>query len=130
MINFDEIRAKAESGDAGCQYVMWECCKYGYGGNKADVNEALQWLCKAAEAGHSAAQYYLGLAYESGDGIIQDKEEAIKWLRKAAIHDSGQCVVSAKSKLLNDYGLTLLEWYGHDKEVQYEFDRKKYNYGE
>ena len=41
---------------------------------------AIDWLLKAAEAGHTEAQYYLGMCYY----YKSNKDEAIKWLRMAA----------------------------------------------
>lgn len=37
------------------------------------------YLCRKAEA-----QFNLGLCYANGDGMLQDKAEAVKWYRKAA----------------------------------------------
>ena len=44
---------------------------------------AEQWR-KAAEQGDAKAQYYLGHCYNMGEGVAQDKAEAVKWYRKAA----------------------------------------------
>jgi putative methionine-R-sulfoxide reductase with GAF domain len=41
-------------------------------------------LKKAAMAGDPAAQYSLGMRYESGDGIGEDDQEALRWFLKAA----------------------------------------------
>ena len=41
------------------------------------------WLDKAVE-GDASAQFWLGAAYERGDGIKQDFAQAIKWLLKSA----------------------------------------------
>lgn len=46
---------------------------------------AVKWLTKAAEAGHTKAQYHLGLCYYYGYlGLKMNNEEAIKWFREAA----------------------------------------------
>lgn len=37
-----------------------------------------------AEQGLAAAQYSLGVAYDTGDGVRQNHSEAVKWYRKAA----------------------------------------------
>ena len=37
-----------------------------------------------AKAGNAMAQYNLGLMYDKGEGVPQDKAEAVKWYRKAA----------------------------------------------
>lgn len=39
---------------------------------------------KAAEQGDAAAQYYLGVLYSSGVGVLQDDKKAITWYRKSA----------------------------------------------
>ena len=39
---------------------------------------------KAAQEGDPAAQCYLGVCYQTGQGVQQDYQEAVKWYRKAA----------------------------------------------
>ena len=39
---------------------------------------------KAAEEGDAAAQCYLGICYQTGQGVAQDYPQALKWLRRAA----------------------------------------------
>ena len=57
-----------------------------YNGNGMPKNrlEAEKWLRKAAEQGHTEAQFYVGIIYFMGDGVKQDRFEAKKWLCKAA----------------------------------------------
>ena len=55
-----------------------------------DYAEAVTWYRKAAEQGHSIAQYRLGFMYFEGQGVPRDHVEAAKWLRKAA--DQGLAV--------------------------------------
>ena len=43
---------------------------------------AVEWWRKAAEQGHAKARQNLGTAYERGEGVPMDKEEAAKWLKK------------------------------------------------
>jgi len=38
-----------------------------------------------AERGDAEAQYRLGNVYASGDGILQNDTEAVKWYRRAAL---------------------------------------------
>ena len=49
-----------------------------------DLAEAAKWYRKAAEQGHSEAQYQLGECYYCGHGVDKDYNEAVKWFRKAA----------------------------------------------
>jgi TPR repeat protein len=44
----------------------------------------VKWYRKAADQGYAAAQYNLGVCYDNGGGVVQDKAEAVKWYRKAA----------------------------------------------
>ena len=46
--------------------------------------EAVKWYRKAAEQGHTQAQFYLGNMYDKGRGVSEDKAEALNWWRKAA----------------------------------------------
>ena len=48
---------------------------------------------KAAEQGDAAAQCYLGICYQTGQGVPQDYAEAVKWFRRAADQndDTAQC---------------------------------------
>ena len=41
-------------------------------------------LVELANDRNADAQYYLGLCYYTGDGVMQNYEEAVKWYRKAA----------------------------------------------
>ncbi len=41
-------------------------------------------LKKAAEQGNAIAQFKLGIAYEFGNGVVEDKLEAVKWYQKSA----------------------------------------------
>ncbi|MDH3741664.1 MAG: caspase family protein [Hyphomicrobiales bacterium] len=46
--------------------------------------EALIWYRKAAEHGHAAAMYNLGVNYEGGDGVAKSYEQALRWYGRAA----------------------------------------------
>ena len=41
-------------------------------------------LRKQATAGDAASQYLLALKYDTGDGVVQDYQEALSWYRKSA----------------------------------------------
>jgi hypothetical protein len=45
---------------------------------------AARWYLSAAEQGHVAAQYQLGLLYNKGRGVPQSSVIAYKWLNLAA----------------------------------------------
>ena len=50
---------------------------------------AVQWYHRAAERGHSDAQYNLGFMYVIGEGVQRDHEEGLRWLRLAADQGEG-----------------------------------------
>src|SRR5581483_9275285 len=108
--SLDEIRLKAESGNATAQVQLGDAYDKGAGvkrdvaeaikwyrkaaeqGNAEgqyslggqDYSEAIKWYRKAAEQGHTTAQYNLGVLYYRALGVQQDLAEAAKWFRKAA----------------------------------------------
>ena len=45
---------------------------------------ALQELRPLAEEGAASVQFYLGVMYENGKGVLQDYEQAVHWYRLAA----------------------------------------------
>ena len=76
-----------EAYNIGCDYC------YGENGKQKDYPEAVKWFRKAAEQGHTFAQYNLGVCYYNGWGVPQDYSEAVKWYRKAAVqgYADAQC---------------------------------------
>jgi len=79
----NEVRAKAEKGDAQAQFDLgW---MYDEGKSvEQDSSEAAKWYRKAAERGLAKAQLNLGAMYEIGQGIPQDYKEAARWNLKAS----------------------------------------------
>ena len=49
-----------------------------------DESEEVIRLRRAAEQGNVIAQFNLGVRYDDGEGVKQNREEAVKWYRKAA----------------------------------------------
>ena len=47
---------------------------------------AKEWLALAKE-GHAKSQYNLGILFDQGKGVVQDRAEAVKWWLKAAEND-------------------------------------------
>ena len=68
----------------------------------------MKWYRKAAEQGLANAQYKLGVAYVTGNGVEKDAAEAVKWYRKAAEqgYAKAQCFL----------GLCYAEGYGVTKD--------------
>ena len=51
-----------------------------------EFGEAAKWLREAAEQNDPAAQFNLGMLYETGQGVPQNYLEAVKWYRESAEH--------------------------------------------
>jgi TPR repeat protein len=81
--NVDELRTKADAGDAAAQFNLGVMYANGEGVPKDSV-EAVKWYLKAAEQGVSEAQCSLGMMYDTGEGVPRDSAEALRWYRKAA----------------------------------------------
>ena len=79
----EEVKAKAEAGDASSQLELGLRYHNGEGVAKDPV-EAVKWFRKAAEQNIARAQYDLGICYANGEGVAKDPVEAVKWYRKAA----------------------------------------------
>ena len=69
----------AEQGHVESYYCLGSMLK-----EVCELEDAIGCFQEAAELGHAAAQYELGVAYSLGLGIEQNNEESIKWYRKAA----------------------------------------------
>ena len=50
----------------------------------ADDQKAFKQFLDAAERGHACSQSLVGVMYRDGQGVPQDYQEALKWLRRAA----------------------------------------------
>lgn len=77
----------AAQGNADAMYQLGSAYLYGSkaSGFVPDPDrEAATWYFQAASAGHADAQYHLGLLFLAGKGVIENRQEAARWLRKAA----------------------------------------------
>ena len=89
-----------------------ECYKEG------EYEKALEYFKKAAEKGSVTSAYNVGVFYNTGKGVRQDKEEAFRWFEKAA----------EKGYMLGQYvcGKALIYGTGTEKDyIKAEFWLKK-----
>ncbi len=68
---------------------------------------ALKEFLPLADQGHAAAQYYLGLMYEQGDGVEQDHVESARWYTRAAEQGDGLSQMSLSFLYLEGEGVAL-----------------------
>lgn len=81
----EELKMKADLGDAQSQWALGVCYREGIEGAMQDDKLAVHWFMKSAEQGHAKAQYCLGMCYEDGKGVARDGSEAVQWYVKAAV---------------------------------------------
>jgi TPR repeat protein len=74
-----ELRQRAEAGDAAAQFALAE-----YYRAIEDDAAMLRWLRESSCRGHAVAQVSLGVLYDAGDGVPQDRLEAYLWSARAA----------------------------------------------
>ena len=94
---FEEIKAKAEKGDAAARNNFGTRYYYGEGVEK-DLKKAVKWYRKAAEQGFGSAQKNLGVMYGFGNGVLQDYVTAYAWVNIAGAN--GADVKKFKSEIL------------------------------
>ncbi|MDX1489231.1 MAG: hypothetical protein R3268_13565 [Acidiferrobacterales bacterium] len=61
--------------------------------NAQEIDKALKWYERAANAGHAVAQYNLGLLYLKGEDVPWDGFKGMAWISKAA--DAGDAKAQA-----------------------------------
>ncbi len=62
--------------------------------NRGDYATALREFRALAVQGDAAAQTYLGVMYQIGQGVPQNHAEAVRWYRKAAIAMTKSCIIA------------------------------------
>ena len=70
-----------------------------------DFQTALKEWKPLADQGHAYAQYYLGLMYANGEGVVEDDAEAVRWYRLAADQGLAIAQVNLGLKYANGEGV-------------------------
>jgi TPR repeat protein len=78
---FEIEKAIAESGSARHQFKI---------GNKADHDQAALWYRRAADQGHSMAQYLIGARYYFGEGVAKNKINAYVYWNLAGLTEDAR----------------------------------------
>jgi Sel1 repeat-containing protein len=82
--NLDDIRHKAEAGDANAQFHLAQTYMEGKDVAK-DPAQGLAWLQKSADQGYVGAEFALAYMYLNGAAKLpKDPHKAADWFRKAA----------------------------------------------
>ena len=79
----NEVREKAENGDAIAQYELGMSYIDGMVVDK-NIEEGLKWVTLSAQQNHDCAQVSLGMFYYYGGDGTRDLNKAIYWFNRAA----------------------------------------------
>ena len=75
----DEVKVRAENGDAEAQYIIGAEYYFNY-----EYEKATEWLLLSAEQDYASAQVMLCYQYVCGDGVKMDYDKALFWALRAA----------------------------------------------
>lgn len=87
--NVDKVQAftlyhkSALAGFAPAQHVLGLICSIGEEGVPQDFDQSMHWYNLAAQQGLGSSMFFIGLAYERGEGVEVSNEDAIKWYSSA-----------------------------------------------
>ena len=81
-------QACAAQNNSYCLFLLGYFNEEGIGGLKPDQLLAIDWFRKSAEKYNTSGMTSLGRIYAVGRGVTPDGEEAMKWLRRAALNQS------------------------------------------
>ena len=96
---FEEVKVKAERGDAESQEKLAHLYVNGWGADK-DADKAMRWLRKAAEQGRTSSQTELGTWLWLGRIVSQESKieknsaEAAVWFLRAVAKGDAQAILS------------------------------------
>lgn len=79
-----------ESGTAGQESSVMEEARRAY--LDQDFPRAAALMRQEAELGNPHAQYTLGYMYYHGQGVVEDTEQALRWIRQAAAHGDARAL--------------------------------------
>jgi TPR repeat protein len=100
---FQWYRRAALQGNAEAQLQLAGLYLYGQGwpaGEDDPDVEAAKWYFAAARQGNAEAQYHLGLLFSVGKGVQQKRDEATKWMKRAAAqgHEQARLFLEAYAR--------------------------------
>jgi TPR repeat protein len=127
----EEVKAKAEAGDADSEYRLGLRYSSGNGVPK-DSTKAVKWYRKAAEHNLPEAQYNLGVSCAKGQGVAKNEVEAVKWFRKAAEQEFAEAQFALGFSYYHGEGVPKniaegVKWYR--KAAEHNLGKAQYNLG-
>ena len=111
----EEVRRRAESGEADAQTLTGEIYEHGRGVPK-DIATAITWYTRAAEQDHPGALASLGYMHAEGIGVQQDFVVALGYYRRAAEQGDAIALFNIGNAYYEGRGVAIdraeaLKWY-------------------
>jgi TPR repeat protein len=78
------LEQSAKMGNNNAIYAIGIAFYYGFWDFAKDTKNGVVFFEKAANNNHIMAQYYMGVALSTGDGIVQNYKDAYNWYLKSA----------------------------------------------
>jgi len=128
--SFQWMKQSAELGDALAANELAGFYLNGWGGTQTNLAAYREWRAKAAALGNTDAQYFMGQACRTGDGVPKDADASMAWIIKAAaknhpealydlaVHGFESRTNPASAQLAHDYMLRAAQL-GH-REAQFQ----------
>jgi TPR repeat protein len=94
-----------ESAELGDPLASWQIANFhyrGWGVIQTNMGRYYFWRFKAATLGATIAQYMMGAAYRTGDGVPKNAENSLAWYRKAAAKNHPSALYDLALNYLED----------------------------
>lgn len=116
-VSYGEKCAYGEEALSYCQFLLARYLDNGWA-DKTDKAEAAKLFLKAAEAGESRSQWFIGMRYLTGENVEKNEETAFHWVEKSAQNGylSGMisyAVMNALGQGTEINQAKAFEWYEH-----------------
>lgn len=100
--SFKWTKQSAELGDAMGAWQLALFYLRGWGATETNLSSYRLWLYTAAKLGATDAQYFVGQAYRTGDGVPTNMAASLMWLRKAAAKNHPEALYDLAVYLLQE----------------------------
>ena len=80
-----ELERKAALGDTDSEVELADCYHDGAHGFQVNLKLAARWYLQGAKRGRPRAQATIGEMYEFGEGVPQDHQKALDWIRRGTV---------------------------------------------
>lgn len=104
LVYSPQLEKLAKDGDVRAQNQLGVIYQKG-SGIEQDMQKAVYWYAKAAEAGHPTSMANLGAMYLKGNGVPQDIGTAVTWFEKAAAEGNQAALYNLAQLYLSGTGV-------------------------